>query len=317
MGKIDWNYVENEDGTYARDANGNPVRVSGGVSGGNTRPGSTPETEYGHGGNYGVHGFSGSEYMPISGNQQFGNRTAPAAFQLGITDSSGAIRDVLGSRYATFDPVANQQEQARLEQMRVIQAIQAQAAGDPNSQAQQQLAQGYQNAQSQQSSLGSTLRGQSAGAAQRGIQAGQAALGSQMPGQQQMLMLQEQQAAQAMLAQMLAQQRSQDAAWQQGLSGIANDRQGLANANQQFTVGTQYGLDRGMRDANLDLARTRLGLDLEQRNTDRQGLNQWLNAIGSAAGQMYSMGGSNQQATGGSGYRQVDGQNSIVPMNDK
>ena len=79
------------------------------------------------------------------------------------------------------------QDQDRLQQQRVIQELQAQAAGDPNSQAQQQLQQGYQSAQGQQSSLGSTMRGQSAGAARQGIAAGQQGIQRGYVGDQQML----------------------------------------------------------------------------------------------------------------------------------
>ena len=155
------------------------------------------------------------------------------------------------------------QDQARLEQQRVIQALQAQAAGDPSSQAQQQLRNAYGQAQAQQSSLGSTMRGQSAGAALRGIQQGQQDIARGLPGDQQMLQLQEQQAAQSMLAQMLQQQQQQDIAQAHGMAGAQNDASALQNAMNQFyaTAGSNYDISRGQIGAERD--RAGLGFDLE------------------------------------------------------
>jgi len=87
------------------------------------------------------------------------------------------------------------QQQARDQQMQVIQDLQRQAAGDMNSLAQQQLRAGYGQAQAQQSSLGSSMRGQGAGAAMRGIQQGQAGIQRGFAGDQQMLKLQDPAAA--------------------------------------------------------------------------------------------------------------------------
>lgn len=214
-----------------------------------------------------------------------------------LTTSSDPWRGLLNTpRGDIWSPVTNLQEQARMEQQRVIQDLQRQAAGDLNSLAQQQLRTGYGQAQAQQSSLGSTMRGQSAGAAMRSIQAGQQGIQRGFAGDQQMLKLQEQQAAQAMLSQLLGQQRQQDTAWQQGLSGIGNQRQGLDNFYQQFMTGQLYGLDVGERDAALENIRTQLGLDLEARANARGALNNVLNAGATAAGTYFNMGG-NQPST--------------------
>lgn len=266
----------NDDGTISTEQRGN-------------MPG-TVETERGVAGDYSPHGYapSGTGLEPVRNLGQ-------SAFNLGLTNSSGPVRGLLSSPYGSFAPVTDLQEQARLEQMRLIQDLQRQAAGDPNSMAQQQLRQGYGAAQAQQSSLGSTMRGQSAGAAMRGISQGQQGIQRGYAGDQQMLMAQEQQAAQAMLSQLLAQQRGQDAGWQQGLSGITNGRDAARNFYDQFVTGQLYGLDRGERDSNLEMARTKLGLDLEQRTNDRGMLNNLVNGAATTAGSIYSMGG-NQNA---------------------
>ena len=120
------------------------------------------------------------------------------------------FKDQFGANLPSYSYASGNQDQARAQQMQVIQDLQRQAAGDPNSLAQQQLSQGYGAAQAQQSSLGSTMRGQSAGAAARSTMAGQQGIQRGYAGDQQMLQAQEQQAAQAMLAQLLAQQQGQD-----------------------------------------------------------------------------------------------------------
>lgn len=142
------------------------------------------------------------------------------------------------------------QDQARLEQERVIQDLQRSAQGDPNSLAQQQLRSGYGAAQSQQSSLGSTMRGQSAGAGMRGIQAGQQGIQRGLAGDQQMLQVQEQQAAQAMLAQLLAQQQGQDITQATGMAQGVN--QGNAMNEQMSQFYAQSGLDAGLNRENRD-----------------------------------------------------------------
>lgn len=206
------------------------------------------------------------------------------------------------------------QDQARTEQQRVIQALQAQAAGDPNSLAQQQLANAYQGAQSQQSSLGSTMRGQSAGAAMRGIQAGQQNIQRSLPGDQQMLMLQEQQAAQSMLAQLLAQQQGQDITQAQDMAGAQLQGQSAIDAFYRQMFGGA--LDSGTNQQQTALAEglASQGFDLEMDRLNR-GFQQDL--INAAATGTAAVGQAWGGRPSGSGYRQVDGQNSIVPEWDK
>lgn len=256
----------------------------------------TPETANGVAGNYSPHGFSGS----VEFNRQPirpGN-LGESTFNDGLQDSSAPWRTVLGAGRSPYAPVTNLQDQARLEQQRLIQALQAQAAGDPNSQAQQQLQNAYGQARAQQSSLGSTMRGQSAGAAQRGIQQGQQQIQRALPGDQQMLLLQEQQAAQQMLSQLLDQQRGQDTSWQQGLSGVTNARQALDDFYKQFNVAQEFGLDVGGRDAQMQQILQRLGLDAQNRQASDQAFQNMLNAIATASGGAMNMGGG-QQGGGG------------------
>ena len=185
------------------------------------------------------------------------------------------------------------QDQARLEQQRVIQDLQRAAGGDRNSLAQQQLQQGYQGAQSQQSSLGSTMRGQSAGAAQRGIQAGQQGIQRGLAGDQQMLMAQEQQAAQAMLAQLMAQQQGQDISQAQGMAQGQLGAQGLTDAMRQFYLGGAAGMDQLATEQQNQIARAQLGFDDEQRALTNQLINAGAGATAGALGTAGSIWGGN------------------------
>lgn len=176
------------------------------------------------------------------------------------------------------------QDQARLEQQRVIQKLQRQAAGDMGSLAQQQLAQSYGQARAQQSSLGSTMRGQGAGAAMRGIQQGQAGIQRSLPGEQQMLMLQEQQAAQALLAQMLAQQQGQDITQAAGMAGGVNQAAAMQDAMNQFyaQMGTNLATELGQIQHQRNVAQ--LGYDLESGDIGSRMLQRGIGAASTAAG---------------------------------
>jgi hypothetical protein len=216
-------------------------------------------------------------------------------FSDALQDSSAPWRAVLGAGRSPYTPVTNLQDQARLEQQRVIQALQAQAAGDPNSLAQQQLRNAYAGAQSQQSSLGSTMRGQSAGAAMRGIQAGQQGIQRSLPGDQQMLMLQEQQAAQAMLAQLLAQQQGQDITQATGMANTQLQGQQLDEAMKQFYA--QQGLNAGIarEQTGWDRLVAGLGYDLETSKLVQDSINKGLQTGAAAlntAAQAWGGGGS-------------------------
>lgn len=213
----------------------------------------------------------------------------------GVSSQNPYWYDYFNSQYsrpyqATDFQTANQ-DQARAEQQRVIQALQAQAAGDPNSQAQQQLGQAYQGAQSQQSSLGSTMRGQSAGAAMRGIQAGQQGIQRSLPGDQQMLMLQEQQAAQAMLAQLLAQQQGQDISQAQGMANTALGSQGIYDQMRDFYLNGMFNADVGATERGNSIARAQLGFDDGTRDLNTQLFQQAAGATAGAIGTASQFGG--------------------------
>lgn len=195
------------------------------------------------------------------------------------------------------------QDQARLEQQRVIQALQQQARGDLNSLAQQQLQQGYGQARAQQSSLGSTMRGQGAGAAMRGIQQGQQGIQRGFAGDQQMLMLQEQQAAQAMLAQMLQQQQGQDITQAAGMAGGQLQGDALNQAMQQFYLGhgiqsalgrEQLGIKKFLGDRGMNMQLQGLTDDLVRSGTQ---------AVAAGAGTLMNMPGDTYNK---SGYNQTE-----------
>lgn len=195
--------------------------------------------------------------------------------------------------------IANQ-DQSRRYQQQVIQDLQRQAMGDPNSRAQQQLQQGYGAAQAQQASLGSTMRGQSAGAAMRGVQAGQQGIQRGLAGDQQMLQLQEQQAAQQMLAQLLAQQQGQDITQAQGMAQGVLGAQGLNDAMQQFYTSGYIDQLLGNYQWQADKGRAELGFDLEAQNLRDQNFRNATQAAAAGAGTLASMnwGGGND----GGGY---------------
>ena len=154
------------------------------------------------------------------------------------------------------------------------------AAGDPNSAAQQQLRQGYGAAQSQQASLGSTMRGQSAGAAMRGVQAGQQGIQRGYAGDSQMLQLQEQQAAQQMLAQMLAQQQGQDIAQAQGMAQGQLGAQSMDDALRQFYLSGMLNSDLLATEQQNQIARAGLGFQDQMNALTQQLVNNGVNAFG-------------------------------------
>jgi hypothetical protein len=195
-----------------------------------------------------------------------------------------------------IDYQTGNQDQARLQQMQVIQDLQRQAAGDPNSMAQQQLRQGYGAAQAQQSSLGSTMRGQSAGAAMRGINQGQQGIQRGYAGDQQMLQAQEQQAAQAMLAQLLAQQQGQDInqATMMGQGTLASF--GMDDAMRQFYTGGSIQQDIAATERGNNVARAQMGFNDYNAALGRDLVNSGLQAGATAVGTYGTMGSNQNKA---------------------
>jgi hypothetical protein len=203
---------------------------------------------------------------------------------------------------------------ARGWQTQMMQDLQRQAAGDPNSRAQQGLTAAYGQARAGQSALGSGLRGTGGGA---GLRAGAQGAGNVQrgyAGDQQILMTQEKQAAQAQLAAQLAQMRGQDAMQAQGAASNAMGNQSLNDAMQQFYVGGGIGADVASTQTAADRARATMGFDLEGKDIESQLLNRFGGAAATAGATGARFFGANRS---GSGYRQVDGQDSIVPDWDK
>ncbi len=188
------------------------------------------------------------------------------------------------------------QDQARTQQQQVIQDLQRLAMGDRNSASQQQLKNAYGAATSQQSSLGSTMRGQGAGAAQRGIRAGQAGINRGLAGDQQMLQLQEQQAAQAMLAQLLAQQQGQDITQAQGMAQGANQAAAMEEAMRQFYAQQGSGLNMEQGQIASERNNAQMGFDLAGRNTTNRLLRQGVQAGAATIGTIGSVSGQNRNS---------------------
>ena len=178
---------------------------------------------------------------------------------------------------------------ARWYQNQVIQALQQQAAGDMNSQAQQQLRQSLANAQAQQASLGSTMRGQSAGAAMRSIRAGQQGIQRAGAGEAEMLKLQEQQAAQQALAQLLAQQHGLDIQGAQNAAAMGLGQTELGMNREMF--GASQALNNAIAETDRanQIARARAGFSDAERALLRGYAQAGANAIASGAGAYATM----------------------------
>ena len=222
-----------------------------------------------------------------------------------------------GAQAAPHAPVGlnlGNQDAARTWQQQLMQDLHRQAAGDPNSRAQQSLAGAYTQARAGQSALGSSIRGTGGGAGLRHGVMGAGNVQRSFAGDSQMLMQQEQQAAQALLAQQLAAQRQQDAQQAAMTAQNAQQNQSLEDAMRQFYTGG--GINAGLAQLQTagDRARVTLGFDLENQDLQGQLYNRMAGAAGTAGATAARFYGAGQ---GGSGFRQVDGQNSIVPEWDK
>lgn len=204
---------------------------------------------------------------------------------------------------------------ARTWQTQMIQDLQQQAAGNPNSRAQQTLRQGYTDARAGQSALGSATRGTGGAAGLRQGMAGGANVQRGYAGDSAMLMQQEKTAAQALLAQQLAAQRQQDMAQAQGMATNALGNTSLDDAMRQFYTSGGINTDVAATQLAADKARAQLGLDLEGKDIQTELNNRLMNSAATATATASRF--ASAQPRTGSGYRQVDGQDSIVPDWDK
>lgn len=203
---------------------------------------------------------------------------------------------------------------ARTWQQQLIQDLQQQAAGNPNSVAQKQLESSYTNARAGASALGSSVRGTGGGAGLRAGVQGAGNVQRGFEGDKAALMLQEQQAAQALLAQQLAAERGLDASQAQAMAQNSLANTGLDNAMMQFYTGG--GINNALAGTNInnDRARATMGFDLEGRALENELMNRY---AGAAATATAAAGNAFGQRNNRTSYRQVDGQNSIVPEWDK
>ena len=161
-----------------------------------------------------------------------------------------------GSRFGALgNEAARQQDQARAQQMALINQLQNQASGLGPSLAQAQLQQATDRNMQQAMALGVSQRGAGQGAALHNIANQRAGIGQQMAGDSAMLRLQEQLQARQMLGGLLGGMRGQDI------------------GNMQWGLGNQASL--GMQQAGLDLARD---------NSYRQDRLGWENARQGQAG---------------------------------
>lgn len=202
------------------------------------------------------------------------NAPAPANFQPTLMRSGATTnpaleppQEVIGAgRQATFvDP---QTEFFRNEQLRMIQALQQAAQGDPNSRAQQQMRDIYQQQRGQIASGISGARGVAAGAAQEMIQRNQAAADQAYNLDSRMLMSHEQDRAQQALLTELGYARDQSineadefAKYQQMQSRLGDDM-------MRFDKAREFGRAEKDREDQIAALRAAIGLDWQQQ--DRQ-----------------------------------------------
>lgn len=202
---------------------------------------------------------------------------------------------------------------ARTWQQQMIQDLQQAAAGNPNSRAQQGLQAGYADARAGQSALGSSMRGTGGGAGLRVGATGAGNVQRGYEGDKSMLMNQEKEAAQALLAQQLAQVRATDAAQAQAMAANALGNQSLDDNMRQFYTAGGIGSAVSQTQTAADRARASMGFDLEGQDLRDEMLKRYGGSLATAGATAASFYGKEKSG----GYRQVDGQDSIVPDWDK
>lgn len=212
------------------------------------------------------------------------------AFNRAAAEQGGPFRDLysqnaLGKSNLNIPGMQlGNQDQARMQQAQVIQALQAQAAGSKNTLGQQQLQQGFNQAAAQQRSLGSSIRGSGGGAGLRSGFTGAASSQRGLAGQSDMLRLQEQQAAQAMLAQLLAQQQAQDVGLAGSMASGALTNQQLNQDMERFYSQGMLGNTVGDYQRAFNYEQALLGQSLQARDAETQFRNRLLEGAGTAAG---------------------------------
>lgn len=181
------------------------------------------------------------------------------------------------SNVATLPPASAFQN----EQLRLIQALQQAAQGDPNSRAQQQMRDIYQQQRGQISSVISGARGVAAGAAQEMIQRNQAAADQAYNLDSRMLMGKEQLRAQQALMTELGYTRDQgineaetEANYQQRLGQ-------MTDSMTAFNTGREFNNAKALMDLAIAQTRARRGLDWQNQAAQDAQNRQYLEGVAS------------------------------------
>ena len=189
---------------------------------------------------------------------------------------------------APVDYEAAAAEEARRKQMEIIQMLQRQAQGDPNSIMQQQLQAAGAAARGQLGGA-AAARGNfgGAGAGMRQVRAAQGANSRQQLDDSRVLMLQEQQAAMGALRAMYQKSQEQDAA---AATGAAQNALGNYATEDEFIkamlgIDTQFNVDRTQEDTNAALVK--LGLLDERRQSNNALANDLTQSLATGAGALH------------------------------
>lgn len=209
------------------------------------------------------------------------NAPAPANFKptltrAGNTGPSPDAREVVTAPGRDAVYVNPQTEYFRNEQLRMIQALQQAAQGDPNSRAQQQMRDIYGQQRGQIASGISGARGVAAGAAQEMIQRNQAAADQSYNLDSRALMSQEQQRAQQALMTELGYARDQSINEMDEATKYRMMLDRLGDDMTRFDKGREFTKDEQERQDREAAARAVLGLDWQNQDRALANLNKYL-----------------------------------------
>lgn len=179
-------------------------------------------------------------------------------------------------------PAAQPVNPFRDEQLRMIQALQRAAMGDPNSRAQQQMRDIYGQQRAQISSGISGARGVAAGAAQEMIQRNRAAADQAYNLDSRVLMSQEQQQAQQALLTELGYLRDQDINQAEEGASTQQRLQILADQAKANELGRKFKNWDDLNLLNQEWARMQLGVDENDAARRRESERRIAEGVGSA-----------------------------------
>lgn len=167
------------------------------------------------------------------------------------------------------------------EQLRMIQALQQAARGDPNSRAQQQMRDIYGQQRGQISSGISGARGVAAGAAQEMIQRNQAAADQSYNLDSRVLMSQEQQRAQQALMTELGYYRDQGINEAETEANFQQRLGQMGDSMSAFDTGREFNNAKSLLDLNTAQARAKRGLDWQNQASQDAQNRQYLEGVAS------------------------------------